>query len=1648
MKKTKKLLSIILALTLIASSVYVGGIISISAAGEESTANSNLSSDKSIPDTDSDRDGYWDITTPEELTFALSADGSGKNYELLCDIYLNDISKVNWSDGSVEADYTVNTWSPAKWNGVLLGNGFFIKGLYIEDNPTSYTAGTSGKGLIAQADGAVTFDGVGIDCMYINSDSSVAAFIPGSVNNVQLTVNRCCVLENVTLRGAEAAGMLAYGGANVKIAVTSCYVLTDKLTANSGKAGAIIGDTWTNTYKSISGCYSIGRLFGHNSNGMPVYNSYETGKSYTSSGSSVTQNMDVSLMQGAEALNNMSGLGDSFYATDSYPALKVFNKIWDGTTETVTADADGDGYIEIASPKQLAFALSAEATGKKFELMCDIYLNDISKITWSDGSVEEGYTVNTWSPAEWQGTLNGNGYTIYGMYINSAPEDGTYTSEWQGLGLTAGVPENGVVSFENLGIDKAYIHGTGCVAVFCAGAANGKGTQKLSRCYVGKDVTLIGSNAAAIMPYGGANYNAYVESFYCLSADFTAKGSNKSGALFGDIWSSSGKSIANSYTLSTLTANKTPSSDNCYVITDTSLIVGEVAAENYSLLGSDFYVTDSYPALKVFNHDKDFDAAVWGGFKDNTPDGSGTKADPYLIDTAEQFAWALRGEVSDSTVIYYRLTSDIYLNDITKFSWHSGTAEEGYTPREWTPSYFFGNIDGNGHTVHGLYVDNRPEDGTYASANTARTGAALICDNHWNRAITISGLGIDNSYIHGTNSAAAFVARQDTNNGAEISLSKCYIGSNVTVEGHSVGGFIGYGGTASVSVVDCYSLTNSLIGHGGKAGAVLGDVWTPDTKAMTGCYAVTTLYGNNRPSIYVNNYLCTSTGSAAREQMPKLDWDSTYVTTDSYPTLKVFCRVWDGSAEKPTADADGDGYIDITKPSELAWVVEQDGHNGGKFELLNDIYLNELTVDVASGTVSYEKEPVDWYTRFAPTFTGTINGNGYAVHGLYYKNTDTSYQAVNFAAGLIPFAKNASISNLGIEDSYIEQYGNYSVAALVGCIQGTTSLELNDCYVGDDVYVKGNAGVGGICGGGAPANTQDSVIVSDCYSLATLTASKNTGGIFGNIWSAGKRFNITNCYTTSDKIYGGSTIADANLSAYANNFAGTSTLGEMEGLNSNGAYYAVADDTKPPMLRVRGTAIGDVDENGTGAEANDLVCLRRTLIGSAEDLNTDFNISGEADICDLVSLTIKNEKIKAETLIQTVYVASYGSDSADGTQETPVATLAKAVALAEDGGTIVVQDTLSVTDWPISGKTLNVTGGTIDASSVSELSLGTAVSFSDITLKFADSARIYACGNRVTVDETATVDGIVNIYGGASGEDVISTSLTLLSGNYYSVYGGGIGGDVQKDTYLYLGGNVNNGITFNYDDDTAYHFYAGGCNGSVYGSTYAYAGGNVNAPLDYTEHQAEAIIHGGCYNGTVNGDTTLEIAENAEFNYIYGAGAGSSANVLGTATISFNAKAMSIYGGSRSGAVNTCDTVINMNSGWVHQIFGGSENISLTGDTLVNLNGGTVQRRVFGGCYNGFDTSGWADTAHVTGTTTLRVTSAMSFPFDEISYPDDTGITAKSRAEDVNDDEIAVMIFDSEATKTALEADGRLGVAVNIILASFEIAAYDSYSIG
>ena len=127
--------------------------------------------------------------------------------------------------------------------------------------------------------------------------------------------------------------------------------------------------------------------------------------------------------------------------------------VWDGTTK-IPADTDSDGFCEIYTAAELAWVAQTDTTSK-FILMNDIYINDLKvegeTITKLDGTPVDTSTLKTWvSNKTFKGTLDGNGYTVSGIYNASAAQNAA--TDTRGL---VGKAEG--ATFKNLRIVNTYI---------------------------------------------------------------------------------------------------------------------------------------------------------------------------------------------------------------------------------------------------------------------------------------------------------------------------------------------------------------------------------------------------------------------------------------------------------------------------------------------------------------------------------------------------------------------------------------------------------------------------------------------------------------------------------------------------------------------------------------------------------------------------------------------------------------------------------------------------------------------------------------------------------------------------------------------------------------------------------------------------------------------------------------------------------------------------------------------------------------------------------------------------------------------------------------------------------------------------------------
>ena len=267
-----------------------------------------------------------------------------------------------------------------------------------------------------------------------------------------------------------------------------------------------------------------------------------------------------------------------------------------------------------------------------------------------------------------------------------------------------------------------------------------------------------------------------------------------------------------------------------------------------------------------------------------------------------------------------------------------------------------------------------------------------------------------------------------------------------------------------------------------------------------------------------------------------------FVTTMIMPTMML--------AEEsitPTRPTTGDGSAEnpyqISNAAELYWfaglvngtLVGVDRDASANAILTKDITVNEGVLDaVNKGQVS-KSDFIEWEPiGTSGSYTGTFNGQGHIISGLYFNNPEAYNVGLFGYIGDDHNGHKGKISNVGVSDSYFQFYSqgggvcgvNGDGGVLQNCSNSSTVIgkygraggvcgdncgTVRDCK--NTGSVSGQNDVGGVCG-------DNSGTIKSCYNTGSVHGTDNVGGVCGFGYSA-----ITNCYYLS----------------------GTATRGDMDG---------------------------------------------------------------------------------------------------------------------------------------------------------------------------------------------------------------------------------------------------------------------------------------------------------------------------------------------------------------------------------------------------------------------------------------------------------------------------------------------------------------------
>ena len=189
--------------------------------------------------------------------------------------------------------------------------------------------------------------------------------------------------------------------------------------------------------------------------------------------------------------------------------------------------------------------------------------------------------------------------------------------------------------------------------------------------------------------------------------------------------------------------------------------------------------------------------------------------------------------------------------------------------------------------------------------------------------------------------------------------------------------------------------------------------------------------------------------------------------------------------------------------------------------LTANIIVNTGVLDENKNLVS-KSDLTEWKPIGArwSSYTGTFDGQGYTISGLYFNNPTSSYVGLFGSIGA-----NGKISNVGVLDSY------FQFSALGGGVCGVNYGTVRDCR--NTGSVRGFGSIGGVCGfnekggiiensfnEGTVSGTGDNVqqvggvcgynngTIKSCYNTASVSGQNSVGGVCG----FNSRGIITNCF--------------------------------------------------------------------------------------------------------------------------------------------------------------------------------------------------------------------------------------------------------------------------------------------------------------------------------------------------------------------------------------------------------------------------------------------------------------------------------------------------------------------------------------------------------
>jgi len=351
------------------------------------------------------------------------------------------------------------------------------------------------------------------------------------------------------------------------------------------------------------------------------------------------------------------------------------------------------------------------------------------------------------------------------------------------------------------------------------------------------------------------------------------------------------------------------------------------------------------------------------------------------------------------------------------------------------------------------------------------------------------------------------------------------------------------------------------------------------------------------------------------------------IGTEDVTVTATFASYWEGEGTEnsPFLIKNTDDMNDLRK------AVNEEKHFAGKyFSLESDLDFEGVE---GYGVIGSIGSNANFDVRY---FSGKFNGNNKVIKNL-------TINASNRYIALFGKLVDAEITNLGIEDSYFRQQGNYYAATLAGY---TSNSVISNCYVKNTKVIIKSESSGEAANsqnmGGLIAQTAGTTAISNCYTNG-ITLQLERSGVYlngaagGLVGILGASSTITNSYTAD--------ITFTNIGTNGNAAYIARTSGENNIINS---YSTARGGKDTAVIVVTETELRAASLLGNGfktdfyaANGGFPMLAWENTAGLEKDI--DFVYAGLVKDGDAIS-AIKLEKADATALAGKLYAAVFSGD--------------------------------------------------------------------------------------------------------------------------------------------------------------------------------------------------------------------------------------------------------------------------------------------------------------------------------------------------------------------------------------------------------------------